>query len=315
MNKAPILFLFFNRKDTTLKVFEKIKEYQPHDLYLACDGARPHKNGEETIVQSLRKTIKESINWECNIHFRFLDENLGCRDAVSGAISWFFQHEEKGIILEDDCLPESSFFDFCSSMLDRYEHDLRISMITGTNYHIDMSDEIKEPYFFSNHYSIWGWATWRRAWEKYDITEKNWAKHKAAKNHLYVNNSFFAYKNYEYIFDLIANGEINAWGIQWTYTCLFQHGLCITPTKNQISNIGLDGTHTTKKVPETLFLKTHPLNLESTNHPQEVFPLYSYDHGFLYKYYKKVVILITMKHYLKKCGLFKPIKFLKDRLL
>jgi len=130
--EIPILFLVFNRPELTLKVFNKIKEIKPKKLYVACDGPRNLKN-EKKIVNQVRE-ITNNIDWDCSLNKLFRDQNLGCKNAVSGALDWFFDNEEKGIILEDDCLPNEYFFYFCKELLLKYENDSKISMITGNNF-------------------------------------------------------------------------------------------------------------------------------------------------------------------------------------
>ena len=148
---TPILFLIFNRLDTTKKVFETIKKNKPSKLYIASDGARVHKQGEKEIVQQVRDFVLENIDWNCEVQTLLRQENLGCKEAVSSAISWFFKNEEMGIILEDDCLPDDSFFYFCQDLLIKYQNDTRIWLITGTNDLVEDVSTDKEAYYFSKY--------------------------------------------------------------------------------------------------------------------------------------------------------------------
>ena len=116
---TAVLFLVFNRLDTSKQVFQAISQAKPPRLYVAADGARVSKEGESEKVQAVRDYIMQNIDWKCEVKTLFRDENLGCKYAVSGAITWFFQNEEQGIILEDDCLPNQSFFWFCEELLER----------------------------------------------------------------------------------------------------------------------------------------------------------------------------------------------------
>ena len=165
--QTAVLFLVFNRLDTTRRVFEAIRKAQPPRLYIAADGARVGKHGEAEKVQAVRDYTMKNIDWKCEVKTLFRDQNLGCKYAVSGGISWFFEQEEQGIILEDDCLPSQSFFWFCEELLERYADDEQIFIITGYNKQQRWHPEIYD-YFFSNFGGIWGWASWRRAWAHFD---------------------------------------------------------------------------------------------------------------------------------------------------
>ncbi len=151
--ETAVLFLVFNRLDTTKQVFEAIKEAKPPRLYIAADGARKDKSGEEEEVKAVREYVMKNIDWDCEIKTLFREKNFGCKYAVSGAIDWFFENEEQGIILEDDCLPSQSFFWFCEELLERYKDDMRIFMIAGTSYLFNEYEAIND-YFFSKYISI-----------------------------------------------------------------------------------------------------------------------------------------------------------------
>ena len=240
--KTPVLFLIFNRLDTTKKVFESIRAAKIPKLYIASDGHRPEKIGEQNIVHEVRNYILDNIDWECETYTLFRDENLGCKEAVSSAITWFFENEDQGIILEDDCLPDNSFLKFCEDLLDYYKDDKRIWHIGGTN-PIDKNKESSE-YYFSNYNRIWGWATWRRAWQFYDKDIKEWPKLKKSKILYSLLNAREA-RTYEKILDEVYNGKIDTWDYQWFLARLLQ-GKAIIPKVNLISNIGFgeDATHT-----------------------------------------------------------------------
>src|SRR5690606_34245197 len=128
---TPILFLIFSRQDTTRREFEAIRAAHPRQVFIAADGPRPHKEGEAERCEECRKIASE-VDWPCEVHTLFREENLGCGRAVSGAITWFFEHVEEGIILEDDTLPGPGFFRFCSELLERYRHDTRVMAVSGS---------------------------------------------------------------------------------------------------------------------------------------------------------------------------------------
>ena len=179
---SPVLFITFNRPEQTLRVLKKIAEYSPKKIYISSDGPRKERNNEKEIVNDLRMKIKNNINWNCEVFYLFNKNNLGCKKAVSSAIDWFFNNEESGIILEDDCLPSKSFFKFCELMLVKYKNDTRIFHIDGTNFCESSSHYMYE---FSKYALIWGWASWKRAWLKYDLTMNDFPEFKR-KNSLNV---------------------------------------------------------------------------------------------------------------------------------
>jgi hypothetical protein len=181
-----------------------------------------------------------AIDWECEVKTLFRNENLGCRKAVSQAITWFFQNVDEGIILEDDCLPEKSFFSFCETMLIKFRGDQRIMHISGSNFQISAIGE--GSYYLSRLPHIWGWATWKRAWEKYDVNIADYDKSKRIE--IFQDLEINEYWNC--IFDKIKNGEIDTWDYQWTYSIFVNNSFSILPQNNLVKNIGFDsrGTHT-----------------------------------------------------------------------
>ncbi|MBC99007.1 MAG: hypothetical protein CME63_14790 [Halobacteriovoraceae bacterium] len=240
LRKQPILLIGFNRPNHIEQVFAKIMEYKPTHFYLAVDGAR---NEEEDQVVKKVQSITERVNWNCEVKTFFQKENLGCKRAVSTAITWFFEYEEQGIILEDDCVPDLSFFDFCSFNLDHFRNDYRIGMVAGCNLGANFDSE--ESFFFSYYISIWGWATWRRAWKFYDVNGdliENDHMRRTMKRHFSWNELIYRTK----CFKAVQLGEIDTWDYQWHLTCLSQNFLTIVPRLNLVSNIGVgeEATHT-----------------------------------------------------------------------
>jgi len=235
MYSVPILFLIFNRPEPTLKVFESIKQQKPSKLFIACDGPRIHVNGEEEIVQNLRKSIIDRIDWDCEVYTLFQNVNLGCGKSLSTAISWFFDNVEMGVILEDDVLPESTFYSFMQQMLVKYEKDETVFHITGQNLLLGKKTT-SASYYFSAYPLIWGWASWRRAWRHYDYSLSSIEKQDMKE----IPDSFLL------IFQKMKDKLIDTWDYQWTF-CVWKHkGLCIVPKVNLIHNLGFgsEATHT-----------------------------------------------------------------------
>lgn len=241
---TAVLFLVFNRLDTTKQVFAAIKQAKPPRLYIAADGARTSKEGEAEKVNAVRDFILQNIDWDCEVKTLFRKENLGCKYAVSGAIDWFFEQEEMGIILEDDCLPSQSFFWFCEELLERYKDDMRVFLVSGYNKQGEWQSD-KNDYFFSNYGGIWGWASWRRAWGLYDIEMKDLTKFSedgGFKSLLGEKQGAIRQKSIE----SVNEKHINTWDYQWALTRHINGALACVPAYSLIENIGFgaDATHT-----------------------------------------------------------------------
>ncbi len=269
--QTPILFLVFNRPDITARTFDAIRIAKPRRLYVAADGPRAHKEGEVEQINKVRK-IATAVNWDCEVKTLFRENNLGCKEAVSEAITWFFQQEEQGIILEDDCLPHPDFFHFCENMLNYYHNDKRVLTITGNNFQNGIKRG-NSSYYFSKYAHCWGWAAWRRTWNYYDADISFWPQW---KNSTDFNSKFpdeVERKYWKKIFNLSYVKKIDSWGYPFIACMMKQSSLTVTPNSNLISNIGFgeESTHTkdpndklnnlpTKKLEK---ISTHPKNIES----------------------------------------------------
>lgn len=288
--KKAVLFLIFNRLETTQKVFEQIKIAQPPRLYIAADGPRKDKDGESEIVNNVRKWVLDNINWDCEIKTLFRGDNLGCGQAVSSAITWFFEQEEDGIILEDDCLPSQSFFTFCEQMLDKYKNDKRIMHICGSNSQLGHKRG-EASYYFSKIAGCWGWASWRRMWELYDHNIKSFPQFVEQNQITNIYNSkdvqYFWLNNFSYVY----KNSSSVWDFQMVYTVFINNGLSIIPNTNLIKNIGFleNSTHTYDSNHPCAKLEMYEINEEIT-HPD--FILYSKEaddfiHNDLFKVHKQ----------------------------
>ena len=296
---TAVLFLVFNRLDTTKQVFEEIKAAMPSRFYIACDGARENKEGEGESVDEIRNYILDNIDWPCDVKTLFRPKNLGCKIAVSSAIGWFFEHEEMGIIFEDDTLPDPSFFPYCEELLLRYKDDNRVGMISGNN-HVGYSDE-NCSYMFSKHMWTWGWATWRRVWGNYDI-EMN-ALNSPQKDNIIRNMGYGSKESKEYwegaVFSVVTN-KVNTWDYQWFITLGSQNQLCIFPNSNLVANIGFgaDATHCLGDAPDRY---THMGRLDQPlKHPKYVVPNYDFE-----KYYESILMPTLYKKIINKLKSFR----------
>ena len=243
--KPPVLFLTFNRPESTAAVFDAIRRFGPDKLYLAADGGRSGIRGEPEACEAVRKIIT-AVDWPCEVKTLFRDENLGCKLAVSGAIDWFFRHEEEGVILEDDCLPSEEFFDFCAQMLLRYRENDAIWMVTGNNLQAGRARGTAS-YYFSKYTHIWGWATWRRAWANYSVDMDFWPEMRLRDQWKNLFDLPPERYHWQRIFDRSYQGKIDTWDYAWMATVWLNDGLTVTPNANLVRNIGLgcDATHTT----------------------------------------------------------------------
>lgn len=272
----PILFIFFNREDIALKAFEMIRSVRPTRLYLSQDGPRIDRGEEEQRkLIRIRKHIIERIDWECTVHQRFMNKNLGCAMGVKTAIDWIFETEKYGIILEDDCVVSKSFFPFMEDILVRYKDDQRIGMVAGTN-PIEKYRG-RTSFHFSRFKSCWGWATWARAWKNMDM-DMTWRETDMMS---VINNSGFNSRhNSKWHFQLkcIDRNHVSAWDWQWYFSLAAQNQLCVYPALNLVSNIGNDSeaTHTSFG---DITRERHELPLPLTA-PSIVAPDYHFDKMF-----------------------------------
>lgn len=240
--RAAVLLLVFNRPEPTKKVFEAIRAARPPRLYVAADGPRSGTDGEIGRCDEVRK-IATAVDWNCEVYTLFREDNAGCKRAVSSAITWFFENEERGIIIEDDCLPAPSFFEFCETLLDYYQNDTRVWHISGTNA-LPNAAKSSNEYLFSRYDFVWGWATWRRAWHAYDIDMRLWP---TVHNEALLDRLLppIAVANYTRLFSKTHSDDIDTWDYQWTFARLL-NGLAIVPQANLVSNLGFGAgaTHT-----------------------------------------------------------------------
>lgn len=244
--ETPILFLIFNRSDCTTKVFDVIREIKPSKLFIASDGAR--NETEQKVVEQIRIDLMGKIDWDCDLKTLYRDKNLGCKLAVSSSINWFFENVESGIILEDDCLPDKTFFNYCQILLEKYKDSVDVMHIGGNNFQngIKRGDA---SYYFSNYNHIWGWATWRRAWKKYDVKMSSF---KLFRDHNKIKNiwqNWLVQRIWMKKFKSVYSGKLDTWDYQWTYAIWENKGVCIVPNVNLVSNIGFGelATHTKTK--------------------------------------------------------------------
>lgn len=285
---APVLFLIFNRPDTTQLVFNEIRKSKPGKLYIAADGPRQgHK--EDMVNCQLARDIVKQVDWDCELKTRFLDNNLGCGPGVSSAISWVFENEDKIIILEDDCKPSQAFFHYCQEMLNRYEDDLRVWMISGTNHFLGKKNLVQgDSYFFSKYAAIWGWATWANRWNKTNLNMNDFEKFNQNNyifDHVNRPDGKVALKRLRDFYEKMQHTKPTTWDAQWGFTIWANRGMGIVPAQNLITNVGVIGTHAAKAVKNAHQLPANEYFV-CENHPDFIQTNHIYDDEY-YKVFRK----------------------------
>ncbi|MBP5972730.1 glycosyltransferase family 2 protein [Brasilonema sp. CT11] len=246
--QTPVAFIIFKRPHTTEKVFEAIRQAKPPKLFVIADAPRAERPGEVEKCEATRAII-ERVDWNCEVIKNYSDTNLGCGKRISSGIDWVFSNVEEAIILEDDCVPHATFFPFCEELLEKYRYDSRVASISGSNYQFGHR-RTNNSYYFSIYNHCWGWASWRRAWQHFDLYMKLWPQIQAEG---YLNDILRDYKAVKYWSNLFQsvfeNPSDGIWDFQWTFACWIQSSLGIIPNTNLISNIGfgLESTHFTSK--------------------------------------------------------------------
>lgn len=220
----------------TFAVFEQIRQIRPKYLFIAADGPRRKIENESELCEATRAVIQK-IDWDCELKTLFREENLGCAKNVSSAITWFFEQVEKGIILEDDCYPDLSFFSFCEELLSYYDNDDRVMAISGFNAQLGIK-RTRHSYFFAEIPLVWGWATWREAWQHFQFNVPD------------IDNDVFsdlAKKPWQKEISDTFQNKIDSWAYRWIYSFFKNRYICIYPTVSLVKNIGIDvnATHTT----------------------------------------------------------------------
>lgn len=276
--QIPVLLIIFNRPDTTKVVFEKIKAIEPTMLFIAADGPRRDVNGEAELCMQT-KDIVSNIDWNCKVKTLYRDDNVGCGLGPSGAISWFFEHVDMGIILEDDCVPSLPFFEYCRYILQKYKHDKQVWIVSGRNHCSRCSEFTTYDYVFSNNAHTWGWATWKRCWQHFDIEMNDkWRSFYSAGGFKNVHFSKFGGMFSNLLFTKICRDsdlKTHSWDYQFLLAMAMNRGLGVIPARNLIENIGYEGTHFSG---QTSWLKLQAATeFAIVNEPLYILPNRNYD--------------------------------------
>ena len=300
--KTPVALIIFNRPDMTAKVFDKIAKYRPEKLFVIADGPRDN-NDQDVEKCAASRAIIDQVDWDCEIFRNYSDINLGCGRRPATGISWVFENVEEAIILEDDCVPDISFFGFCEELLKKFRNNENVRLISGIKPHI-FNNQSGYSYSFSCLPFTWGWATWHRSWKHYDFLVKEWGELQYSDWLVNITGDRRLAEFYKGRFDKAYNckGDLDYWDYQWVFSCWSQNGLSVIPKVNLVSNIGIGemATHTKNYEYFAKYLDfavekiTFPLN-----HPNNIVQ----DKESDMNYFK-----IEIRNMKKQCGLFKTFK-------
>jgi hypothetical protein len=302
--KTPVVLIIFNRPAQTEKVFDVIRQAKPPKLLVIADGSRAERPGEAEKCAAARAVI-DRVDWDCEVFKNYSDVNLGCDPRISSGLNWVFETVEEAIILEDDCVPHSTFFRYCEELLERYRHDARVMNISGQNV-LFGRHRTEYSYYFSRYTLCWGWASWRRAWQYFDVDVKLWPEIRDQNLIKNVLVDPYAVKVWERTVQLLYDGYLTGWDFKWMFACWLQNGFCIIPNGNLVTNIGhgSEATHTNDEkspynnmlVEAMSFPLKHPpfvtRNLEADKFTQRT--LFDYDPNFLKKVQNKLKKILNI---------------------
>lgn len=282
--KSPVLFVVFIREDTTRKVFEKIKEAKPPKLYIAADGPRPGRPEDIDKCKATRSIVNE-VDWDCEVKTLFREKNLGCGKGVSSAISWFFENEEQGIIIEDDILPNMEFFQFCDEMLDKYKDDTRIQLVAGFNSLFDGFDA-PYSYYMSKFTAIWGWATWNRVWKTYELETNKLPKNEFLSK-LKAEYPTPVYRHYKRIYNRMEKHLVDTWDYQLFFNLVLNERYSIIPFVPLTENIGFgtnDAAHHTDSTNSYIIrlINHHSKNIYPLKCPNDLYENKNADNAYAF---------------------------------
>ncbi len=245
---TPVVLIIFNRPESTRRVFEAIRAARPRQLLVIADAPRVDRIDDITKCAATRAIIEE-VDWDCEVFKNYATANLGCGLRPASGLDWVFKLVETAIILEDDCVPDATFFPYCTELLAYYQDDSRIMHISGNNFQFGQQRG-EYSYFYSRYTHHWGWATWRRAWQHFDYDLRRWQERRDTDWLSTLLDTPAAIDYWTQIFDEVYDGDkLHIWDYQWTFACWQHQGLCILPQVDLVTNIGFtpDGTHTIRQ--------------------------------------------------------------------
>jgi hypothetical protein len=284
---TPVLIITYKRLDTTLKVLESVAKVKPAKLYIANNAPNPLNVDDGEKVKAVRAVFEKELDWSCQVITLFRTKHLSAKESISSSIAWFFENESEGIILEDDCVVEPSFYYFAQECLERYRSDDQVTQISASNFQ-DGNVKSNASYYFSRYNHIWGWAGWRRSWKHFDsyLKEFNTGKSK----HIRVVNKIFPRKQdrtyWIAMYDYVKSGNLDTWDYQWMFCMWSQNGRSIIPQVNTVINIGFgnEATNTLNQSEHIVSLKSKPIDFPLIHTPNIDYnseaDIFSSDHFF-----------------------------------
>jgi len=296
---SPVVLIVFNRPEQTRQLLEVLKEVAPPKLRVIADGPRTGHPDDTLLCNEVKSLIEREVTWPCEIKKNYSEKNLGCKLRISSGLDWVFSIDEKAIILEDDCIPDITFFKFCDELLEKYQNHSEINHIGGNNFLFDRL-KINESYYFSKYTHVWGWATWKRAWQNYDVALKQWPQIKKERTLEKILEKQQA-KFWGEKFDGVYNGQDDTWDHQWTFSSMINQKLAIVPKVNLITNIGFgkNSTHTffkskfaNMKRESLTFPLKHPEKIILNTQADQIVARSNYNPGLIYKFLKKIILWI-----------------------
>lgn len=277
MNIA-VAFLVFNRPDCTARVFERIRAARPSRLLVVADGPRANRPDDAGRCAEVRQIIDQGVDWPCVVERNYAEANLGCAVRISSGLDWAFGCAERLIVLEDDCLPDPSFFRFCEEMLERYANDEQVAQICGCTRYFSRMDR-PESYLFTRYGPIWGWASWSRAWRHYDLQMRSWPEVRASGKLRASVQSQAEYDVRLDLYDRLYAQPSITWDYQWGYAKLANGLLSVMPCVNLIENLGFTGERTNGQATATFELTLDSLSFP-LRHPLTLKPDAEFDRAY-----------------------------------
>ena len=278
----PVLLLVYKRPETTQRVFDAIRAVKPKILFVGADGPKDGRPDDLPRIAAVRQIV-QNVDWDCQTHFLFQDRNVGSKVAETTAITRFFEQVEEGIILEEDCLPDVSFFAYCAELLERYRHDSRVMHISGSNFMFGRKVG-DASYYFSQFPICWGWASWRRAWQLHDSEMNSYPAFAAQKQidnliaDRHIRSQYLKFFGLNY-----KNGD--AWDYPWIYTIVSNRGLCILPNVNLVTNIGFGADATTCANANSIVADVRSGSIAKLTHPRFLVNQVAADQAVFYRFH------------------------------
>ena len=251
---SSVLLVAFNRPEVTSTVISRMREVKPKTIYFAVDGPRIDRPADKDLVK-MTQTLQSQFDWDCVVSTRFSDVNQGCGLGVSSAISWALESEENVIVLEDDIIPDISFFRYCDELLELYKDSEDVFAVSGCNFVPATLLNEKESYRFSQIPHVWGWALWKRSWDLYEFELNDWRSQLSMSDlRQALGESWIATMMWARIFTLMEKKKIDTWDYQLCFAAMKYRKMIATPNVNLTENIGFGSmaTHTMKEPAYTL---------------------------------------------------------------